>query len=78
MSSIKTIMWNYVGLVRTTERLERAIRDLQSLENAIIRFYRVSRLNDNLLGLRNAVRSAMIVTLAAWENRTSAGCHYRE
>jgi len=78
MSSIKTIMWNYVGLVRTTERLERAIRDLQSLENAIIRFYRVSRLNDSLLGLRNAVRSAMIVTLAAWENRTSAGCHYRE
>jgi L-aspartate oxidase len=78
MSSIKRIMWNYVGLVRTTPRLERAIRDLRSLENEIQRFYRVTRLTDSLLGLRNAVRAATIVALAAWENKTSIGCHYRE
>jgi L-aspartate oxidase len=78
MSSIKRIMWNYVGLVRTTPRLERAIRDLRSLDNEIQRFYRVTRLTDSLLGLRNAVRAATIVALAAWENKTSMGCHYRE
>jgi len=78
MSSIKRIMWNYVGLARNTPRLERAIRELRNLETEIERFYRATRLTDGLLGLRNAVRAAIIVTLAAWENKASIGCHYRE
>lgn len=78
MSSIRNIMWNYVGLVRTTHRLQRARRDLRNLENEIERFYRVSKLNDGLIGLRNAVRTAIIVATAAWANRRSMGCHYRE
>jgi len=78
MSNIKHIMWNYVGLVRTSHRLNRAIRELRNLENEIERFYRVTRLTDSLIGLRNAVRTAVIVTFAAWENKTSIGCHYRE
>jgi L-aspartate oxidase len=78
MSYIKHIMWNYVGLVRTSPRLKRAIRELRNLENEIEHFYGVTRLTDSLIGLRNAVRTAIIVTLAAWENKTSIGCHYRE
>jgi L-aspartate oxidase len=78
MSSIRNIMWNYVGLVRTSRRLQRALRELRNLENEIERFYRVARLTDGLLGLRNAVRTALIVTAAAWENKNSMGCHYRE
>lgn len=78
MSSIKHIMWNYVGLVRTKPRLARAIQDLRNLEVEIERFYRAATLTDELLGLRNAVRVALIVTLAAWENPESRGCHYRE
>ena len=78
MSSIKHIMWNYVGLVRTTPRLARAIQDLRNLEVEIERFYRKAALTDELLGLRNAVRVALIVTLAAWENHESRGAHYRE
>ena len=35
-------------------------------------------MTDDLIGLRNAVRVALIVTLAAWENPESRGCHYRE
>ncbi len=35
-------------------------------------------MSDDLIGLRNAVRVALIVTLAAWENQESRGCHYRE
>jgi aspartate oxidase len=35
-------------------------------------------MTDQLLGLRNAVRVALIVTLAAWSNPESRGCHYRE
>ena len=38
--SIKHIMWNYVGLVRTSRRLARAIRDLRNLEVEVERFYR--------------------------------------
>lgn len=78
MSSIKHIMWNYVGLVRNNHRLQRALRELRNLENEIERFYRVTRLTDDLLGLRNAVRAASIVTMAAWSNKHSMGCHYRE
>lgn len=78
LSSIQNIMWNYVGLIRTSHRLERALRELRHLETEIERFYRVSRLSDALIGLRNAVRSAGIVALAAWRNKNSIGCHYRE
>ncbi|GAB4338997.1 MAG: L-aspartate oxidase [Calditrichia bacterium] len=77
MSFIRSIMWNYVGLMRTTPRLARALRDLRNLESEIEQFYRKSRLSDNLIGLRNAIRSAILVTLAAWENKRSMGCHFR-
>lgn len=78
MSSVKSMMWNYVGLVRTTPRLQRALNELRNLESEIEQFYRRTRLTDGLIGLRNAVRTAVIVTMAAWENKTSLGCHYRE
>jgi L-aspartate oxidase len=78
LSSIKHIMWNYVGVIRTTPRLRRAIRELRNLETEIEGFYRVTRISDELIGLRNAVRTAMIVTMAAWMNRESMGCHHRE
>ena len=78
MSVIKNIMWNYTGLVRTVERLQRAIRELRHLESEIQRFYRTSKLTDGILGLRNAVRTAVTITIAAWENNTSIGCHYRQ
>jgi L-aspartate oxidase len=77
-SVLQHMMWNYVGLVRTTNRLDRALRELRYLETEIERFYRVSRVTDELIGLRNAVRSAVIVAAAAWENKSSMGCHYRE
>lgn len=78
MSTIQHIMWNYVGLVRARYRLERALRELRHLETEIEQFYRVTQLNDNLIGLRNAVRTAVIVSQAALANPRSMGCHYRE
>ena len=78
MSVIQNMMWNYVGLVRNRHRLSRALSELRHLESEIERFYRVARVTDELIGLRNAVRSAVIVAQAAWENKQSIGCHYRE
>lgn len=77
MSSIQHIMWNYVGLVRTTPRLERALHELINLQWEIERFYRRAKVTDGLVGLRNAVRTATVVAQAAWENKRSVGCHYR-
>jgi L-aspartate oxidase len=77
MSVIRHILWNYVGLVRTTPRLERAQRELEHLQTEIERFYRKAKLSDSLIGLRNAAFAAKAITQAAWENKTSIGCHYR-
>ncbi len=78
MSAIRHIMWNYVGLVRTTARLTRALSELKHLEAEIVHFYRRSKLTDELIGLRHAVHTAVIVAQAAWENKQSMGAHYRE
>ena len=78
ISAIQHLMWNYVGLIRTTKRLERAFSELHNLEIEIERFYRSACVTDSLIGLRNAVRCAIIVTSAALSNKFSVGCHYRE
>lgn len=77
LSTIQHIMWNYVGLIRSSKRLERALGDLRALQDDINRFYRTTRLNDALIGLRNSVEAALMVADAAWRNRESRGCHYR-
>jgi len=77
-TAVKNIMWNYVGLIRSRHRLERAMRELRHLEVEIENFYRRAWLTDSMIGLRNAVRAAIIVTTSAWENRKSTGCHFRE
>ena len=78
MQTIQNIMWHYVGLARSEERLSRAIRELRHLWNEIETFYRSNKLSDGLIGLRNAVEVALIVAQAALHNRQSRGCHYRE
>ena len=78
MATIKHTMWYYVGLVRSRRRLERALRDLANLRQDIDAFYRATRLDSEIISLRNAVLAATVVAHAAWENRESHGCHYRE
>jgi L-aspartate oxidase len=78
MQTIQNIMWHYVGLVRSGDRLSRAIRELRHLWNEIETFYRTTKLSDGLIGLRNAVEVALIVAQAAQHNRQSRGCHYRQ
>ena len=78
MQTIQNIMWHYVGLVRSGERLSRAIRELRHMQNEIETFYRSTKLSDGLIGLRNAVEAALIVAQAARHNRQSRGCHFRQ
>jgi L-aspartate oxidase len=78
MQTIQNIMWHYVGLVRSEDRISRAIRELRHLWNEIETFYRSTKLSDGLIGLRNAVEVALIIAQAALHNRQSRGCHYRQ
>lgn len=77
-STIQDVMWLYVGLARNGRRLGRALRELNHLWATIDEFYRATRLDDNLIGLRNMAQVAWIVALAARHNRESRGAHYRE
>ena len=79
----RILVWTVVPVgtafvTATSVHRERAIRELRNLETEIEEFYRAARLTDDMIGLHNAVRAAIIVTLAAWRNRESIGCHYRE
>jgi L-aspartate oxidase len=77
MQTIQNIMWHYVGLIRSGDRLARAIRELRHMQNEIETFYRKTKLSDGLIGLRNAVEVSLIIAQAAQHNRQSLGCHYR-
>ena len=71
-------MWNYVGIVRTTARLARAVADLRDLEKRILRFYHVTKISKEIVDLFHGVRAAHAIATAAFKNPVSRGCHYRE
>ncbi|MFN3782181.1 MAG: L-aspartate oxidase, partial [Candidatus Kapaibacteriota bacterium] len=59
--TIKNTMWNYVGLVRTRERLMRATTTLRHLQTEIERFYQKAKMNKDILQLRNGIITAIAV-----------------
>lgn len=74
--TIKYIMWNYSGIIRTRKRLDRAKSDLQYLRHRIIKFYQKNEMTDSIINLRDSVQAAMLVVNAALRNRVSRGAHY--
>ena len=75
---VRNTMWNYVGLLRSEKRLDRAGRILGELRDEIENFYRRGTMSDELLGLRNGIQTALAIHRAASDNRVSQGSHYRE
>lgn len=78
MVSIRSTMWNYSGIIRTTKRLERARSDLDYLRHRIIKFYRKTEITNSIIDLRDCVQTALLVVDAALRNKTSRGAHYIE
>ncbi len=78
ISVIKSTMWNYVGLIRSAARLSRAEKILRHLHNEISVFYKGYKITEELLKLRNAAQTALLITYAALKNKQSCGTHYRE
>jgi L-aspartate oxidase len=75
--TIQQTMWNYVGLIRSEKRLNRAYELLRELDAEISRFYEKAEVTDAIIGLRNGIQTARVLLLAAKECRQSRGCHYR-
>lgn len=76
MLQIQHTMWNYAGVVRSPKRLTRARRILLELREEIQSFYRGCRLTRDLIELRNAIQTALLVVHAASLNPQSKGSHY--
>jgi len=74
--TIKNTMWNYVGLVRTRQRLLRATTILRHLQSEIEHFYQNAKMTKGIIELRNGVQTAIAVTSATLEARVSKGTHY--
>jgi L-aspartate oxidase len=75
-STLRQTMWNYVGLSRSKNRLNRARAMFSELSDEINRFYRHSELHDELIGLRNGVEVAFMVLNASLRNKESVGSFY--
>jgi L-aspartate oxidase len=73
---VRNTLWNYVGLVRSPKRLARASRILNQLKLEVDQYYKQSILTEELLQLRNALQTAILVVYAAQMNPISKGCHY--
>ena len=76
LAEIRTVMWDYVGIVRSNLRLERAQRRIDFLEREIEDFYKRTRITPRLLELRNIVTVAKLIITSALRRRESRGLHY--
>ena len=75
-TEIRRFMWNYVGIVRTTKRLERARNRIRMLTEEVEDYYGHFRVTTDLIELRNLLQSAELIVNSALDRHESRGLHY--
>ena len=73
---LRRIMWNYVGIVRTRQRLLRAQQRIKVISTEIEDYYRHHRISDDLIELRNLAVVATLIITSALSRHESRGLHY--
>lgn len=73
---LRLLMWDYVGIVRTNKRLERAMRRIELLQQEVREYYAHFKVSNNLLELRNLLDVAEIIVRCAMSRKESRGLHY--
>lgn len=73
---LRLFMWDYMGIVRTDKRLERAMRRIHMLQQETHEYYSNFRVSNNLLEMRNLLQVAELMVLCAMQRKESRGLHY--